>query len=535
MAANTSASGQLQPLREVTLALGGAGRIEEVIVQAGDRVEEGDVLVRLESAAFQRAVRSAEQALAIQEASLIELQQAAPEEEVAAAEAAVASAQAQLDALIEGPGEEELTSAEASLRAAEAQVLASARQRDQVAAGPTAAEIAAAEANLLQAEQQQRAAEQAHEATMACYTVYCITISWEGGSQEVCASGPDVEIPDNIPDDLPLSYSGVTERESCPGLGPREEQARYSLGTADKNLEAAQSSLDLLLAGVDANQLGAAQANVSAAAAQRDVAQAQLDLLKIGSTAAQIAAARAQLAQAEASLAALLAGASAERLTMAEAQVEQAQIALEEALDSLDSAVLVAPFAGVVTAVYVEEGEFPSGPAVELVDDSNLEVVLEVDEVDIGGIAVGQPAAITLEAWPDDEFVGEVVFIAPRATIRDLVTYEVRLSIDAGDTPVRTGMTANAKLVTAERKDVLLVPNRAITADRETGTYTVNRYQGGGITKVEVIIGLRDREYTEVIGGLEAGDQLAIGEFEEEEWVPGQGQGPPVPIREITR
>jgi HlyD family secretion protein len=494
LSAKASASGQLVPQREATLALGISGRVADVFVKPGDKVAAGDLLAQLEADGLQRAVRSAEQALAIQEANLAELEEEAAAEDFAAAEAAVTSAQAQLDALLEGPSDEEVAATEANLRAAEASVWAAAEQRDQVAAGATAAEIAAAEAQLIQAELQFRQARDAHDATMRCFTT---------------PAGDEV----------------------CPGLGPFEEQTRYTMAAAEKNLESAQAALDRLLAGADENQLGAANANVSAAAAQRDAAQAQLDLLLVPSSEAQLASARAQLAQAEANLAALSAGASEQRVAIAQAQVEQAVISLEEALDNLANTSLVAPFDAVVTAVYVEVGEFASGPAVDLVDTESMEVVLDVDEVDIGAISLGQEAVVTLETWPDEELTAEVVSIAPQATaMAEIVTYQVHLRIEAGSLPLRAGMTANAELVTAQREGVLLVPNRAITADRGTGTYTVNRLEGDTVSEVQVSIGLRDNRYTEIRGGLAEGDQVIIGEYEE---VLDFSQGPPSAVRNM--
>ena len=501
LSAKTTASGRLLPQREATLALSAAGRVEEVMAQVGDEVKEGDILIQLETDALQRAVRSAEQNLAIQQANLAELHQGPAEEDIAAAEAAVASARAQLDQLIVGPRDEEVATSEANLRAAQASLWGAAEQRDQIAAGPSAAEIANAEAQLVQAEMQQTAAERAHSATMRCFT-------------------------------------DPTGKEVCPGLGAAEEQARSNLQAANKTLESAQAALDLLLAGADPNQLGAANASVAAATAQRDASQAQLDLLYVGPTEAQGASARAQLAQEEASLATLLAGASDERLAIAEAQVEQARIALEDALHAVDNASLVAPFDGVVTAVYLTAGEYAagsSGPAIELLDRSSLQVVLDVDEVDLGAIVIGQPAVITLEAWPGEELAASVASIAPRAADNGgTVTYEVHLTLDERptDLTLRAGMTANAELVTSERAGVLLVPNRAITADRETGTYTVNLFREGTITQVEVRIGLRDQAYTEIISGLQAGDELIIGEYKE---VLSFMQGPPGAVHGIGR
>lgn len=534
LTAMASARGKLVPEQEATLALALAGRVASVEVQVGDHVHQGDVLVQLETAALSRAVRSAEQTLSIQQANLAELQRGPASEDMVAAEAAVASAQAQVDALLEGPRAVETAAAEASVRAAEAAVWAAAEQRDQVESGPAAAEIAAAEAQLIQAELQHKLAREAHDATMTCVTVYCVTISWDGGSREFCGRTPDeISIPDDLPVELPIDISPVESREYCPALGPIEEQARYNMEAAYKNLQAAQLTLDRLLAGADANQLGAAQANVAGAAAQRDGAQAQLDLLELGPTEANVAAARAQLAQVEATLATLTRGVSEQALAIAQAQVEQARIALEEAQDNLARTSLVAPFDGVVTAVLVSVGEYATGPAVELVDLDSLQVVLEVDEVDIGGVVVGQEATITLESWPDETLIGEVRSIAPKAQVMtEIVTYEVRVAFSSQGLPMLAGMTVNAELVTAERLGVLLAPNRAIIADRETGTYTVNRLEGDRVTAVQVTLGLRDNRYTEIRSGLEEGDRVVVGEYSEEL---DFSQGPPDEMRDLRQ
>ena len=85
--------------------------------------------------------------------------------------------------------------------------------------------------------------------------------------------------------------------------------------------------------------------------------------------------------------------------------------------------------------------------------------------------------------------------------------------------PLRVGMTANAALITAERENVLLVPNAAITADRENGRFYVNRLSGideNGLQlfeQVEVTIGLRDDDNTNVVSGLSIGDQVLVGQL----------------------
>jgi HlyD family secretion protein len=184
----------------------------------------------------------------------------------------------------------------------------------------------------------------------------------------------------------------------------------------------------------------------------------------------------------------------------------------------LDDATLVAPFDGIVTAVYISPGEWATGRAVELLDPASIEVVLDVDEVDIGRITVGQPSVITLETWPDQEFGGEVTAIAPKAQAQsEIVTYQVHIRlVHDGLLPIRAGMTANATLTTDERQNVLLVPNRAIAVDRQTNKYTVKRVDGDKTTETEVTIGLRDSDFTQITSGLQEGDQVSIAETKEE-------------------
>ena len=96
--------------------------------------------------------------------------------------------------------------------------------------------------------------------------------------------------------------------------------------------------------------------------------------------------------------------------------------------------------------------------------------------------------------------------------------------------PLLVGMTADANLITANREGILLVLNQAINVDRDAGTYSVNLVQtdaaGNQITEeVEVTLGLRDGDYTQITGGLQAGDQVMVGNaIPVQQFGPGQGR-----------
>jgi len=156
-----------------------AGRTSDVQVQAGDRVEQGQVLAQLDTSDLALQVRSAE--------------------------AALEAAQAQLDQLKTGARPEQVTITQAQLEAAQAALAQVVAQRDRLTAGATGAEIAAAQAQVAAAQAEQLVAFQSHDETMRCH---------------------EITLPNG------------TTKDICPGLGKMEEQARYALHAADEGLAA---------------------------------------------------------------------------------------------------------------------------------------------------------------------------------------------------------------------------------------------------------------------------------------------------------
>jgi len=240
---------------------------------------------------------------------------------------------------------------------------------------------------------------------------------------------------------------------------------------------------------------------------------AAYNLAMQGPTESELQAAEAAVAQARSQLSSLTEGAGPEDLTMAQVAVDQARASLELAQLQLEGATITAPFDGVVALVGAELNEqvAPGSPMIVLLDPSGFHVEVSVDEIDVGQVEVGQEARITLDAYPDDELQGHVEYISPVATENlGAVSYLVRVSFDPTQVPLRSGMTANITIVTERHEDALLIPSRAITADRETGTLYVERLVNGETQRVEVEIGIQDASNAEVTRGLEEGDQLVI-------------------------
>jgi len=215
--------------------------------------------------------------------------------------------------------------------------------------------------------------------------------------------------------------------------------------------------------------------------------------------------------QAEVALERLKRGPDPDELRIAQLQVEQAQAALELARNNLKDAQIIAPFAGVVAAVNIRVGEVANAalPAVVLVDNAAFYIEVGVDEVDIAQIAAGQLVTITVDALPNEVFSGVVERISPQSTVNaGVVSYPVRVRLQSADERLRGGMTSTTEIVVREATNVVLVPNWAIR--REAGQTFASILRNGQLEEVEVKLGLRNENVSEVLSGLNVGDVVGV-------------------------
>jgi RND family efflux transporter MFP subunit len=463
-----SATGYVGTERQVALPFGSSGEIVEVLVREGAAVEAGDVLARLDTGSLEWQIARMQASLDTAQARLAQAQKPPSEEDLASAEAALDSATANYEMVQEGASEEDLASAQAALDSARASY-------QKVKDGPTKAELAGAKAQLDSAK---------------------AAVAQAQASYDRVKDRPNVSM---LPESLNLQNATIT-------------------------LEQAQANYDALADRPTRSELAAAKAQVAQASAQ-------LAALQGRPSASELATARAQMAQAEATLAQLQQRPNPEDVAVLEAQANEAAIALAQTRSQLEDAVIAAPFAGTILTVQVQEGEWanPGAPAIVLAADS-LILELNVDEVDVAGLAEGQAAHLRFSALKDAEVDGTVSFVAPLSTnVGGAVAYAVEILFDPGEFPVRLGMTADVEIVTDSAADALLAPNRAIEADREAGRYYITRQKAlGGTERLEVSIGMRDEVNTQILEGAEEGDQLVlptVPEQGEDSGFPGPGEG----------
>ena len=313
--------------------------------------------------------------------------------------------------------------------------------------------------------------------------------------------------------------------------GPSEDELKVAQGNVERArlaLEQAQAAYDQVAHLPNVAMLPQSL-QLQQATLEYELAQANYRIATRGATEAQKAAALAQIAQAQATVDRLKKGASPEELEVARAQVRQSEVALEQARLALEGATLTAPFDGVITAVNIKAGELASSarPAIELTDLSRFHIDVYADEIDIGALRVGQQANISLDALPDVQLTGRVVAIAPTASVETgVISYRVRIDIDPTEAPLRAGMSATANIITARAENVLVVPNRLIQIDRQNDKAYVERVEDGVPVRVEVQIGMRNEQQSEILAGLEEGDVLAIRKMSTRERL-RQSLGPP--------
>lgn len=269
-----------------------------------------------------------------------------------------------------------------------------------------------------------------------------------------------------------------------------------------------------------AQQLEQATVNYEVAKAQAaktvepvNQAQQAQGLNQIAQAQSAIRQAQAQVVNARNNLDKLLEGPKEEDLTIARAQVKQAQLNVLQAENALANARLIAPIDGVVSQVNIKAGEIANNarPAIVLTDLSQFKMKVLVDEIDVRQVAVGQNVRLSVDALPGAEITGKVTEISPTASnINNVVAYEVTVVPDATDQPLRVGMSATAIITTANVDDVILAPNRFITIDRNTGEAYVFKMVNGEPVRQQVELGLRNERESQILAGLQDGDQIAF-------------------------
>ncbi|NIM50120.1 MAG: efflux RND transporter periplasmic adaptor subunit [Gemmatimonadales bacterium] len=233
--------------------------------------------------------------------------------------------------------------------------------------------------------------------------------------------------------------------------------------------------------------------------------------------------------------------------TSAEHQVAQSRASLQEAEEQLAKTVLRAPMSGEITRLAVEEGEVavPSnfsrevGLLMTVADLSVIQVNVRVDETDVVRLHLEDSAEVTIDAFPDTTFAGQVTKISKSAVraaaataggTNQAVDYDVEVTLNDPPPGIRPDLSATAKIVTATRDSSLSIPIIALTIREHEpiSTETVPQDTAGGKEETEgvfvvvngiaefrpVKVGIAGEEYFEVLEGLVEGDSIVGGPYQ---------------------
>lgn len=242
----------------------------------------------------------------------------------------------------------------------------------------------------------------------------------------------------------------------------------------------------------------------------------------VSSYASQINSAENAVGIAQAQLNLKQAGPRSFDIQSAEASVAQARAQLSGALANSADYKIMAPIDGLVTKVNYNLGELVPAvqPIIGMIAIGKYQIKVDISESDIAKVEVGDKVSINLDAFGSDHlFKGTVTFIDPAQTsIQNVIYYKATVSIDNDDwnSKIKTGMTANTTITTAQKDNVLFVPQRSVkigaTTFDETPIKTVQILVDQKTNKVEnriVMTGLRgDGGNVEILSGLSAGDKV---------------------------
>ncbi|MEM1238921.1 MAG: efflux RND transporter periplasmic adaptor subunit [Cyanobacteria bacterium P01_H01_bin.26] len=314
------------------------------------------------------------------------------------------------------------------------------------------------------------------------------------------------------------------------------------------NLAEAEAQLQDLLQGTDRPQLAQAEANLEAVRSQLTEANAQLrltegDLIRDRSLYAQGAISERELDNSQTSVDSALANVrqlearieeaqqrledleddpDPEDVAQARAQVERARGQVDVIRTRIDNTIIRAPFSGIVTQRFANEGAFvtPTTSASEAASAtssaifaiaSGLEVVAEVPEADLDQIRVGQAVEIVSTAYPEQVFTGEVRLIAPEAIERQNVTiFQVRVQLNNGLEQLRSNMNVDVSFLGNRLSDALVVPAVAVvTQGGETGILTPGE-NNRNIRFRPVTLGPQVGDQIQILDGVTSGERVFV-------------------------
>jgi RND family efflux transporter MFP subunit len=206
-----------------------------------------------------------------------------------------------------------------------------------------------------------------------------------------------------------------------------------------------------------------------------------------------------------------MAGATKEQIDAQRARVDAANANVMNVEAQLDKTVLRAPINGIVTKQDAKVGQIvsPNVQLVGIISEDKYQIDVNIPEVDISKVALGNPVSITLDAIPRETFKGKVISIDPAETVVDgAVNFKVKIAFENNDPRIKSGFTANLTISTLVKENVLFLPQFAILQN-DQGIF-VKKINDKELIQTAITTGIKGRDGSvEVLSGVSEGDKVA--------------------------
>jgi HlyD family secretion protein len=460
-----SVTGNTTPMQSVSLAFQNAGTIARIYYNLGDRVSAGDVIAQLDTANLSASLQQAQATVAVQQATLEGLQAGSQPANIAASQATLQEAQ------------QDLTNLYASISDAATTGYTSANDavRTQLSTLFSNAETIQPQVTF-----QTSNSQAVSNATTLRVSASTELNNWQQELTTITASSSPEVLSAILNSDL--SHLAVIQN-----------LLRTMSNALDGNIS------------LSASQLATAETNVNTGLTEVNAAVNNLNTIS-----QNIASQQAAVTEAQAQLAVTQAGSTPQSIAAQQAQVQQAQAGVALAQANLQNAEIVAPISGVLTQQDAKVGQqaSPGTPLVSIIGSSGFEVDAGVSETDVGKLAVGDTATMTLDAFPGQTFTGSVFYIAPAETnTGGVITYLTKISFNTTNSQLKSGLTANINIETSQKNNVLILPQYAILQNNN-GTF-VETLVGKTVTTTPVTLGIQDQNgNVEVLSGVTEGEKV---------------------------
>ncbi|MEG5137318.1 MULTISPECIES: efflux RND transporter periplasmic adaptor subunit [unclassified Microcoleus] len=509
-----TSSGTVQPVQRVNLSPKGSGRIAELFVEQGDKVEAGQIVARMESRDVEAQLAQAKAREASVRAKLAKIEAGNRSEDIASARARLDQAEASLAQVQAGSRVEEVAGARARLQQTQANL-------QQLRAGNRVEEVNQGRARLAQA-----------QARLADAQTGSVKQEIAQAQTQIVSSQAQAELTaKRVERNRPLVQEGALAQDKLDELIKENRTAQAKVTESQKRLqqlqESRKSQIQQLQAAAQVEQQALKQLqngtrSEGIAKGEAEVAEAKSKLAQVenGNRPEEIAKAQAAVAEAKSQLAVQENGARPEEIASAKADLAEAQAQVRFQEVQLEDTKVRAPFAGIITQRYAIEGAFvtPATSASEATSATStsivalardVEVLAKVPEADISQIKPGQIVEIVADAYPDKVFKGRVKLIAPEAVKeRDVTLFQVRVAIiDSGKDFLQSGMNVDLRFIGQKLSNALVVPTVAIVTNKgQTGVLVPDEKQQPKFKPVTV--GSTIGNKIQILEGAKAGDRV---------------------------